>query len=153
MRPTMLSNILSGFALISAATVSVYSVAKAEVLINANIAGEYVVTSMPLKKSPGCPLVGGIQFFPGGTLIGTFVTDMARSKSMAFKGRYSLKNGKDITFSSDTSEVPLSNINGVIEKTVITNPKRPPVAQLVITTSTSQCPGEKYKLTVYVDEE
>ena len=146
-------SLTTGAGLIFFACVISAPVSLAQGLMNANIAGEYVVTSMPMKKTPGCPLIGGIRFFPGGSLTGVFVTDMARSKSIAFTGGYTIRNGMDISFTSDNSEVPLSHINGKITKTVITNPKSPPVAQLIITTSTTQCPAEMYKLTVFVDEE
>lgn len=125
------------------------------VLINANIASEYVVTSMPMTKSPACPLIGYIQFFPGGNLIGMFVTDMARSKAKKFTATYTLTNGKDIVFSNvDQPDVPLANINGTISRSVITNPKHPPIEYLVLKTSaTGPCPNETYKLTLALEEE
>ena len=122
-------------------------------LTDANISNEYIVTSMPLTKSPGCPLVGSIFFLPGGILKGNFITDMARSKFKSFKGNYSLTNGKDITFTAD-SGVPLANLNGTIARSIPPADKRnPPVEYLIITTATAACSNEKYKLTLTADEE
>ena len=131
-------------------------------LINANIASEYVVTSMPIDKSPGCPMVGSIRFFAGGTLTGNFVTDMARSKSIPFTGSYTLTGGANITFSSDVAQVPLRNMNGTIvrsagvtfTKNVQANRRNPPpIDYLVITAHTAQCVNGVYKLTLTLPEE
>jgi hypothetical protein len=126
-------------------------------LRNSNIASNYVVTSMPMEKAPACPMVGSIKFFPGGTLTGNFVTDMARSKSIPFSGSYTLTGGANITFSSDSPQIPLKNLNGIIArsgkvtftKNAQENRKNPPpVEHLVITANTEQCSGGVYKLTL-----
>lgn len=141
-----------GLSLILSAGMLASSSLFAATLINANIASEYIVTSMPMTKSPGCPLVGSILFRPGGTLTGTFVTDMARSKAIPFVGSYTLTGGKDITFTSTTQNVPLSNLNGTIARSVIVDKRRPPIESLIITTATEACSGETYKLTLTTDD-
>lgn len=113
-----------------------------------NVAGEYIITQMPMDKSPGCPLVGAFQLLPNGTVKGMFVTDMARSKAIAFSGTFAVSNGKDITFTSTTSAVPLANINGTIARAVVVDKMSPPVERFVITTTTAACPGQQYKLTL-----
>jgi hypothetical protein len=136
------------------------------ILINANIASEYVVTSMPMTK-PGCPLLGYLRFFPGGSLQGIFVTDMARSKSIPFNGTYVLTDGKKITFTSEDPTVPIKNINGSIARSVtlpaiqsyrINNQARKlttgiPIEYLILTTATTECANEQYKLTLTMDDE
>jgi hypothetical protein len=125
------------------------------VLMNANIASEYVVTSMPMTKSPACPLIGYMQFFPGGTITGMFITDMARSKAKKFTANYAITGGKDISFSNvDQPDVPVQNINGTLTRSLVTDPKRPPIEYLILRTGTGgPCPNETYKLTLTGDEE
>ena len=138
----------------------------ASILINATIASEYVVTSMPMTK-PGCPLLGYLRFFPGGSLQGIFVTDMARSKSIPFNGTYILTDGKKITFTSENPAVPMGNINGSIARSIpvpatqsysINNQPRKlttgiPIEYLILTTATTECPNEQYKLTLTMNDE
>jgi hypothetical protein len=106
-------------------------------------------------------MVGSIKFFPGGTLTGNFVTDMARSKSIPFSGNYSLTGGANITFSSDLGQVPLQNMNGTIArssgvtftKDVQANRRNPPpIDYLVITANSALCANGVYKLTLTVSE-
>ena len=141
------------FAVCIALALATDAIAETIPLINANLASEYIVTGMPMTKSPNCPLIGSINFEPGGTLQGTFITDMARSKYVPFSGSYTLTNGKDIKFKSDSGLVPLSNLDGTIARAVITNKKRPPVERFIITTASVKCPNELYKLTLTELEE
>ena len=135
-------------------------------LINANVASEYMVTSMQLNKAPACPIMGYLWIFPGGTLIGRYITDMARSKSIQFNGAYTLTNGTDIKFTSEDPTVPIANMNGTIARAVsgamakptsvkaIKESKFRPVAEsFVITTNSAACPGGTYKLTTFEEDE
>ncbi|MCX6104285.1 MAG: hypothetical protein NTY08_00415 [Proteobacteria bacterium] len=121
-------------------------------LMNANIASEYVVTAMPMTKS-GCPLIGYVRFFPGGTLKGVLITDMARSKAKFVSGKYSIANGKDIKFISDDPQVLLANMNGTIAFSSLTDPKNPPIDRLVLKTATPGCNAQTYKFSLTMDDE
>ena len=121
-------------------------------LMNANIASEYVVTGMPMTNS-GCPLLGYVRFFPGGTLRGILVTDMARSKAKFVSGKYSIANGKDIKFISDDAQIPLANMNGIIAFSSVTDPKNPPIDRLVLKTATPACNAQTYKFSLTMDDD
>ena len=116
-------------------------------LTDANIANAYVVTSMPMNKSPSCPLVGGIVFLPGGVLRGTFITDTAKSLFKNFMGTYVLSASGNITFTANNG-VPLGNLNGVIARAAPgPDVRHPPVEHLVLKTAAgSVCSNEVYKL-------
>ena len=97
--------------------------------------------------------IGSLQLFPGGTLTGTFVTDMARSKARLFTGSFAVSNSKDVSFHSDAADVPLANLNGTITRSVVTDKRRPPVEYLLITTATAACMNQVYKLALTTSEE
>jgi hypothetical protein len=122
-------------------------------LTDANISNPYIVTSMPMRMSPQCPLIGGIVFLPGGVLRGTFITDTARSLFKNFRGTYALTAGGNIKFTANNS-VPLSNLNGVIARAAPgPDVRHPPVEYLVLTTAAgSVCSNQVYKLALTEEE-
>ncbi len=122
-------------------------------LTDANISNAYAVTSMPMNKSPSCPLVGGIVFLPGGVLRGTFITDTAKSLFKNFMGTYVLSAGGKITFTANNG-VPLGNLNGVIARAAPgPDVRHPPVEYLVLKTDAgSVCSNQVYKLALTEEE-
>ena len=121
-------------------------------MINANIVSDYIITAAPTNK-PECPFIGFMRFLPGGDLVGILITDMARSKAKIFSGRYTLTNGKNISFSSKDAAIPLANINGTLTWSPILDPLNPPIDRLTLTTDTPNCPSQTYKFALYSDDE
>ena len=122
------------------------------VVMNANVASDYVVSSMPMA-TPGCPLVGFLRLLPGGDLKGILITDMARSQAKVFSGKYQISSGGDISFTSNDAQVPLANINGALSFTSVIDATNPPVNRLTLKTATKDCANSTYNFSLYMEDE
>jgi hypothetical protein len=120
--------------------------------MNANVASDYVVSSMPMA-TPGCPLVGFLRLLPGGDLKGILITDMARSQAKVFSGKYQISSGGDISFTSNDTQIPLANINGALSFTTVINAANPPIDRLTLKTATKECENGTYKFSLYMEDE
>ncbi len=121
-------------------------------LMNATVASDYVVTTVPVGKF-SCPYLGFLRFLPGGGLTGVLVTDMAKSKAQRFTGKYSISDGKLVKFTSDDPNVPLEYMSGTLAFSVTTDPRRPPVDDLTLTTDRPECPQQIYKFALFEQED
>ncbi|MCX6107891.1 MAG: hypothetical protein NTY08_18845 [Proteobacteria bacterium] len=121
-------------------------------VMNANVASDYVASSMPMA-TPGCPLVGFLRLLPGGDLKGILITDMARSQARVFSGKYQISNGGAISFTSNDAQVPLANISGALSFTTVIDSANPPIDRLTLKTATKECADGTYKFSLYVDDE